>query len=103
MSVSKLVKLRIYENEALECQDCNSFYPYVLQEVWPNKNELGEQYFDHTQISLDIEVCDGFTMDYHVALFFDLDEIIMPRDEVLDKITKRLVEMKILLGDEVIR
>ena len=40
-------------------------------------------------------------MDYHVALFFQLDDMIIPKEEALDKITKRLDDMKILFGDEI--
>ena len=36
-SVSDLVKNGMYEDEALECQNCVTAYPYVLQELWPNK------------------------------------------------------------------
>ena len=32
-SVSELIKLGMYENEALECQDCITSYPYVSQEL----------------------------------------------------------------------
>ena len=39
-SVSELIKLGMYENEALECQDCIPSYQFVSQELWPNKNIL---------------------------------------------------------------
>ena len=38
-------------------------------------------------------------MDYHIALFFHLDYMIIPREEALDKIIQRLDDMKILFGD----
>ena len=69
--------------------------------MWPNKNNIGEQHFYHTQIPLEIEVCDGFAMDYHMVLFFDLDGMVIPREEALEKITKRLDEMKISVGDDI--
>lgn len=50
---------------------------------------------------MDIETCDGFAMDCHIALFFNLDEMFTPREEALEKITKRLDDMKILLGEEI--
>lgn len=77
-SINDFVKLEMYENEALECQDSIPTYMYVAQDAWRNKNEIGKQNFHHTQIPSDIEVCDGFAMNYYVALFFNLDEIIMP-------------------------
>ena len=100
-SVSELVKMGMYESEALECQDCIPAYPYVPQELWPNKNALGKQNYHHTQIPSDIEVSDGFAMDYHVALFFDLDEMVIPKEEALKHITKRLDIMKISLGEDI--
>ena len=100
-SVSELVKLGMSEKEALECQDCVPSYPFVPQGIWPSTNNLGEQNYHHTQIPSEVEVCDGFAMDYHIALFFQLEEMIIPKDEALEKITKRLDDMKITLGDEI--
>lgn len=100
-SVSELVKFGMSEKEALECQNCVSSYPYVPQEMWPSINDLGEQDYHHTQIPSGIDVCDGFAMDYHIALFFQLDDMIIPKEEALEKIIKRLDDMKILLGDEI--
>ena len=100
-SVTELVKSGMSEKEALECQNCVTSYPFVAQEIWPSADDLGQQHFHHTQIPSDIEVCDGFAMDYHIALFFNLDEMIIPKEEALEKINKRMDEMKILLGDEI--
>ena len=100
-SVSELIKLGMYENEALECQDCITSYPYVSQVLWPNKNILGKQNFHHTQIPSYIEVSEGFAMDYHVALFFELEEMVIPKEEALNHITKRLDIMKISLGEDI--
>ena len=76
-SVSELVKSDMYEDEALECQDCIPAYPYVPQELWPNKYIIEEQNFHFIQIPSEIEVFEGFAMDYHVALFFDLEEMVV--------------------------
>ena len=100
-SVSDLVKSGMSENEALECQNCVTSYPFVAQEIWPSADDLGLQNYHHTQIPSDIEVSDGFAMDYHIALFFNLDEMIIPKEAALEKITKRMDDMKILLGDEI--
>lgn len=89
------------DKETLECQDCVPSYPYVSQEMWPSMNDIGEQNFHHTQIPSDIDVCNGFAMNYHIALFFNLEEMIIPEDKALNKITKILDDMKILLGDEI--
>lgn len=44
-----------------------------------------------------IKVCDDFAINYHIILFFNLDEMAIP----WDKITKKLDEMNILFGDEI--
>ena len=64
-------------------------------------NDLGEQDFHHTQIPSDIDVCDGFAMEYHIALFFQLDDMFILKEETLEKITKRLDDMQITFGDEI--
>ena len=100
-SVSSLVLGGMSDKEALECQNCVPSYPYVSQEMWPSVDDLGGQNFHHTQVPSDVDVCEGFSMDYHIALFFQIDEMIIPKEEALDKITKRLEDMKIMLGDDI--
>ena len=41
-SVNELVKLGMYENEALEYQNNVVSYAYVPKELWPNKNNPEE-------------------------------------------------------------
>ena len=89
------------DKNALEYHDCITSYPYVVQEMWPNTNEFGVQNFHHIQIPSDVDVFEGFAMDYHVVFFFQLDEMIIPKDEALNKITKRLQDMNILFGDKI--
>ena len=55
-SVSELIKIGMYESEALECQDCIPSYPYIAQELWPSKNNLGVQNYHYTQIPSEVEV-----------------------------------------------
>lgn len=84
----------MYEKQALKCQDDISSYPYVSQEIWANKNDIGEKKFHHIQIPFDTKVCHRFAMDYYIALFFNLDEMFIPREKTLDKTTKRLDWMR---------
>ena len=100
-SVSELVKSGMSDKEALESQNCVPSYPYVPQEMWPSMDDLGTQNFHHTQVPSDVDVCEGFSMDYHVALFFQIDDMLIPKEEALEKITKRLDDMKIMLGDDI--
>ena len=100
-SVSSLVLGGMSDKEALECQNCVPSYPYVPQEMWPNMDDLGTQNFHFTQVPSDVDVCEGFSMDYHVALFFQIDDMLIPKEKALEKITKRLEEMQIMLGDDI--
>jgi hypothetical protein len=96
-SVSELVKNGMNEKETLEYQNYVPSYPYVPQKKWLNMNDVGEQNYHHIQIPSDIDICDGFAMDYHIALFFQLEEMIISKEDVLDKITKRLEDWKIFM------
>lgn len=101
--MSELIRMGMSDKEALECQNAKVSFPYVKQKLWSNKRDNKEgQNFHITQIPFDVETNDRFAMDYHIALFFDLEEMVILREEALEKITKRLEEMKILLGDEII-
>lgn len=68
----------MYEIETLKCQNYILSYPYILQDMWPNKNNLGDQFFHHSQMSLEIKICDGFAIDYHVTLFFEQEKMVIP-------------------------
>lgn len=39
-------------------------------------------------------------MDYYTALFFNLNEMVIPKNEAFEKITKRLHEMRISLSND---
>ena len=100
-SVSELIRMGMYKSEALECYDSIVSYSYVSQELWPSKNNLVKQDYHHTQIPSEIETCDGFAMDYHVALFFQSEDMIIPKEEILISITKRMNKIRIFLGDHI--
>lgn len=69
-SVNEVMKMGMYESEALVCQNVVTSFP-LPQDMWPNKREgIDEQKYHYIQIPLDVEVVDGFAMDYHIALFF---------------------------------
>ena len=55
--------MKMHEMKTLECQDCVQFYPYVPQEMRPKTNNIGEQNFNHIQISSYMKVYDGFAID----------------------------------------
>ena len=44
---------------------------------------------------------EDFAMDYHVAIFFELEEMVIPKEETLNHITKRLDIMKIFFGEDI--
>ena len=100
-SMSELLKLGMNEKKTLECQNCILYYSHVPQEMWPSVNEHGMQNYHQTQILSDVDVFEGFAMDYHIALFFQLDDMLVPKEETLNKITQRLEDVHILLGDDI--
>ena len=100
-SVSELVKFGMSDKEALECQNCVSSYSHVPQKMWPNVSDLGVHNYHYTQIPSDIDVYECFAMDYHIALLFQLEKMLIPKEEALGKITQRFEDMHILLGNEI--
>lgn len=75
--------------------------PYY-KKMWPNVREgKDDQNYHFTQIPLDVEVVDGFAMNYHIVLFFNLYEVIIPKKKTQIKIAKCLDNIKILLGDKI--
>ena len=79
-SMSKLVKSGMSDKEALEYQNCVPSYLYVPQEMCPSMDDLGTQNFHHTQIPSDVDVYEGFSMDYHLVLFFQIDDMVIPKE-----------------------
>ena len=64
-------------------------------------SDLGVHNYHYTQIPSDIDVCECFAMDYHIALLFQLEKMLIPKEEALGKITQRFEDMHILLGNEI--
>ena len=100
-SESEHVKFGMSDKEALKCQNCVSSYLHVPQKMWPSVNDLRVHNHHYTQIPSDIDVCEGFAMYYHIALFFQLEEMLIRKEEALEKITQRFEDMHILLGNEI--
>lgn len=70
--------------------------------MWPNKREgSGEQNYHQTQIPSDVEVVNGFALDYHVVIYFKLEDMIISKEKAHEKIIKRLEDMKIPLSNEI--
>jgi hypothetical protein len=40
-------------------------------------------------------------MDYHIALFYQIDDMFIPKEKILDKMTKSEDDMKIMLEDDI--
>lgn len=79
----------MYKHESLEYENVITSFPFVPQEMCPNKREgRDEQNYYYTQIPFDIEVADGLFMDYHIVVFFNLDKMIIPKEQGYEKITK---------------
>lgn len=70
--------------------------------MWRNtKNDSDKQNYHYIQIPYDIDVHDCFAMDYHVGLSFNLNEMVIPKEEAYEKIKYKQDEMKFLLRDEI--
>jgi hypothetical protein len=102
LPVATLVKNGMREKEARECQTVEASFPFVIQEEWPNSREDDKtgQHFNLTQIPSDVEVDKfGFSLDYHVAIYFEMGEIEWEKDTIMPLVEDRLKEMSIDLGE----
>ena len=100
--ISDLTKNGMEIEEATECQNAISSFPFVIQEEWPSKREDGieGQHFNLTQIPFDVEIDElGFSLDYHIAISFEIGESKWPRESILEKIKARLRKMKMEVGE----
>ena len=101
-SIAMLVKNGMREKEAKECQSTVNSFPFVIQEEWPNSREDGKegQHFNLTQIPSDVEVDKfGFSLDYQIAILFEMGEQEWGKDIIKPLVEARLKEMGIELGD----
>ena len=101
-SVSELVKFGMEHNEALEYLEAVPSFPYIPQEAWPSKRMDGKEggHFNLTQVPFDVEVDEGrFSLDYQIAITFELFERNISKDEIYAKTKARLEDMNIELGE----
>jgi hypothetical protein len=49
----------------------------------------------------EIEVCNGLAMNYHVTVFFKIDEMIIPKEDAPQLITKRLDMLEVYLDEDI--
>ena len=102
--VAILVENGMREADALECQKAISCYPFVVQEEWPNSREDGKdgQHYNLTQVPSDVEVdAFGFSLDYQIAIHFEMGEQTWTNDTTMELVVARLKEMDIALGDDI--
>ena len=93
--ISELIRKRMEINKATECQQATPSFPFVIQEKWPSKRIEG-QHFNLTQIPFDVEVDEhGFALDYQIAIFFEIGNLKVLKESVMEKIKERLKKMKI--------
>ena len=102
LSVTKLVKLGMAHEEALEHLEAVPSFPYIPQEAWPSKRMDGKEggHFNLTQVPFDVEVDEeGFALDYQIAITFELCDRDLSRDDIYMKTESRLKAMGIQLGE----
>ena len=107
-SVSELVKFGMEYDEALEHLEAVPSFPYIPQEAWPSKRMDGKEggHFNLTQVPFDVEVDEGgFSLDYQVAITFELCGRNLSRDEIYEKTEARLktmnIELEEILGEPI--
>ena len=77
-------------------------FPYVLQEEWPSQrmDEKRGNHYNLTQLLHKLEVDEyGFALDYHVAIFFELGDLVLLKDDVMTMVIARLKHMHIEVGN----
>ena len=102
--VAVLVKSGMREADALECQNAISCFPFVVQEEWPNSREDSKegQHYNLTQVPSDVEVdAFGYSLDYQIAIHFELGEKTWSKDTIIDLVIARLKEMDIAFGEDI--
>ena len=108
-SFTELVKRGICESEAHEVVESSPSFPFIDQEEWPSKRTDGKKrmHFNLTQIPLDVEVGDyGFTLDYHISIYFEIERRELDRDVILNLTNDRLkamgIEVEEVLGELIV-
>ena len=100
--ISALIKKSMKIENAIECQNEISLFPFVIQEKQPSKRKDGKegQHFNLTQIPFDIEVDEhGFFLDHHIAITYEIGASKWSKDVIMEKIKRRLNKMKIEVGE----
>ena len=99
--ISELIRKGMEIDEATECQQATPSFPFVIQEEWPSKrgNGIEGQHFNLTQIPFDVEVDEnGFALDYQIAISFEIGNLKVSKESVMEKVKERLKKMKIAIG-----
>ena len=99
--ISELIRKGIEIDEATECQQATTSFPFVIQEEWPSKKGdwIEGQHFNLTQIPFDVEVDgNGFALDYQIAISFEIGNLKVSKENVMERVKERLKKMKIAIG-----
>ena len=99
--ISELIRKGMEIDEATKWQQATPSFPFVIQEEWPFKRGDGieGQHFNLTQIPFDVEVDEnGFALDYQIAISFEIRNLKVSKESVMEKVKERLKKMKIAIG-----
>ena len=99
--ISELIRKGMEIDEATKCQQATPSFLFVIQEEWPSKRVDGikGQHFNLTQIPFDVEVDEhGFALNYQIAISFEIGNLKVSKESVMEKIKERLKKMKIAIG-----
>ena len=99
--ISELIRKGMEIDEATKCQQATPSFQFVIQEEWPSIRGDGieGQHFNLTQIPFDVEVDEnGFALDYQIAIAFEIGDLKVSKENVMEKVKERLKKMKIAIG-----
>ena len=99
--ISELIRKGMEIDEATKCQQATPSFPFVIQEEWPSIRGDGieGQHFNLTQIPFDVEVDEnGFALDYQIAIAFEIGDLKLSKENMMEKVKERLKKMKIAIG-----
>jgi hypothetical protein len=105
-SIANRITRGIPHKEAEELESVSISYPRVPQTLYPSERSDGimEQHLNLTQLPQEIEIdpISKLTMNFHIAIHFQLPNNPLLHNQVKELVKERLNEMKIPLGTNLI-
>jgi hypothetical protein len=104
--VEDLVTKGYMRTEAEELEQTIVSYPRIPQKLYPSKrnDKVLDQHYNLTQLPFEVETNPdtGFSLDFHVTIYFEQPRTPFEHDEILTKAMERFEQMAILLGTSIL-